>query len=294
MGQLVYVNGNLVQRDQAVVSAFDRSFLYGDGLFETIRAYGGVPFLLEEHLDRLGRSATELGIAVPDRDEIAGAVHKLITANKLGDVYVRITLSRGIHDGALAPDKPMPPTLVIDARLLHPYPDELYRRGARVTVSSYRHDSGSPLRRHKTTSYLLSVLARQEAARQGADEAVLLDHAGHVAEGSVSSVFIVRGGVLWTPPLDMNILPGVTRAAVLRLAREAGIEICEARFDLAAFQAADEAFLTNALMEILPVCSVAGRDLPETAGRPGMAGPITASLSQAYAALVRMTAGKRP
>jgi len=279
MGGFVYVNGEVVEREAATVSAFDRSFLYGDGLFETVRAYGGVPFLMAEHIDRLADSASALGIPMPARDALAGAAARLIELNGLGDAYLRITLSRGTHAGALAPDGPMEPALVIEARELRPCPSGLYERGAKVAVSSLTHDSASPVRRHKTTSYIASILAKREAKERGADEAVLLDAAGRVAEGATSNVFCVRGGRLATPPLDLNILPGVTRAAVIALGRTAGHAIDEAAFGLAELKYADEVFLTNSLMEVMPVRSVEGREIPNAPG------PVTRLLRRAYGEL---------
>ena len=273
----VWLNGEFVTRETATVSAFDRSFLYGDGLFETIRAYGAVPFKLAEHLGRLGASAEALGIVAPHG--LADAVAGLIEKNGLSDAYVRITVSRGIHAGALASDEPVAPTALIEAKPLHPYPAELYERGATLTVSSLSHDSASPLRRHKTTSYLASILAKREAKERGADEALLLDPAGDVAEGATSNVFCVRGGELLTPPLDLNILPGITRAAVIGLAREAGVTVREERFGLAALASANEVFLTNSLMEVMPV-----RFVDDHAFSPAP-GPVTQSLAAAYPAL---------
>ena len=285
MGDCVYVNGEVVPREDAKVSPFDRGFLYGDGLFETIRAYAGVPFMLDAHLHRMGASAAALGIPMPERAELGEAVTRLIELNQLGDAYVRITVTRGLHTGALAPAEPAEPTVLVEARKLHPYPPELYANGATVVVSSLRHDSDSPLRRHKTTNYLLSILAKREARERGADEALLLDAAGHVAEGTTSNIFCVRrhGGrdsTLLTPPLDMNILPGITRATVLDLAPEAGIETGETRFTLDDLCSADEIFLTNSLMEVMPVRSVDDR---EFTGAPG---PTTRAMAQSYGQLV--------
>jgi len=290
MGGFAYLNGEIVSREDATVSAFDRGFLYGDGLFETIRAYDGSPFLLREHVARLARSASALGIRPPDAALVAEAVAQLITLNQLSDAYVRITLSRGIHAGALAPDTPPEPTLLIEARKLSPYPNELYEQGATAVVSSLTHDSASPLRRHKTTSYLLSILARREAKERGADEALLVDAARHVAEGATSNVFAVRDGRLLTPPLEMNILPGITRAVVLGLAKEAGLPTEERRFTADELGSADEAFLTNSLMELLPLRSVDGRAM---ASAPG---DVTRALATAYKRRVteKTTSRKEP
>jgi len=284
MARFVCLNGDIVDREAAKVSAFDRSFLYGDGLFETTRAYNGVPFMLTEHLERMASSAKALDIAMPDADETAATIKRLIELNELADAYVRITLSRGTYTGKLAPDKPREPTLLVEARELHPYPAEMYGRGANVIISSSVHNSASAISRHKTTSYLASILAKREAKERGADEAILLDHTGHVAEGATSNVFCVRGGRLLTPPLEMNILPGITRQTVIKLAREAGIEVDEAPFRAAALQSADEVFLTNSLMEVMPVGSVDG-------GEPGrVPGPVAAALANAYEDLVASSA----
>ena len=280
MGQFVCLNGDIVERDAAMIGAFDRSFLYGDGLFETGRAYAGVPFMLSEHLARMADSADELGIVMPAAGDIATVVVRLIEMNELADAYVRITLSRGTHKGKLVPDEPPQPTLLIEARELHPYPAGMAERGAAVIVSSSVHNSASLVSRHKTTSYLANILAKREAEERGADEAILLDHTGHVAEGTVSNVFCVRGGRLLTPPLEMNILPGITRQCVLGLARNAGIEVEEAPFCAAALQSAGEVFLTNSLMEVMPVGSIDGSALASVPGS------VTAKLATAYTSLV--------
>jgi branched-chain amino acid aminotransferase group I len=284
MSRFVCLNGEIVERDAAKVSAFDRSFLYGDGLFETVRAYGGAPFMLAEHLARMANSAEALGIAMPAAGDIATVVERLIEMNELADAYVRITLSRGTHAGRLVPDEPLRPTLLIDARELRPYPAEMYERGATVAVAESAHHSGTVVGRHKTTSYVASILAKREAQERGADEAILLDHAGHVAEGAASNVFCVRDGRLLTPPLDLNILPGITRQCVIKLARETGIETAETRFGADELKAADEVFLTNSLMEVMPAGSIDGSALAS------IPGPVTAALAAAYKNLVANSA----
>ena len=280
MSRFVCLNGEIVERDAAKVSAFDRSFLYGDGLFETVRAYGGAPFMLAEHLARMANSAEAFGIAMPAEGDVATVVERLIEMNELADAYVRITLSRGTHTGQLVPDEPLRPTLLIDVCDLRPYPAEMAERGATVVISSSVHNSASHVSRHKTTSYLVGILAKREAKERGADEAILLDHAGRVAEGAASNVFCVRGARLLTPPLDMNILPGITRRRVIELARDAGIEVVETRFGTDELRTADEVFLTNSLMEVMPVGSVDG------VAPQNILGPVTAALARSYKGLV--------
>jgi branched-subunit amino acid aminotransferase/4-amino-4-deoxychorismate lyase len=185
-------------------------------------------------------------------------------------------------------DPPPESTLVIEARPLHPYPPEMYQTGVTVIVSSSVHDSHSGIRRHKTLNYLPSILAKREAAERGADEAILLDSAGYVAEGATSNVFCVREGTLVTPPLDMDILPGVTRATVIRLARDAGLEVVEARFTPAELQSAAEGFLTNSLMELMPVRALEGSPLPACPGA------VTSDLAKGYSDLASAADRLRP
>jgi branched-chain amino acid aminotransferase len=287
MTRTVYLNGEFLPRDAARISPFDRGFLYGDGLFETVRAYAGRPFRLDAHLDRLAASAEALTIPAPDRAKLTGVVDELIRRNNLADAVVRIALSRGEHAGRLWPTAPAETTLLVEARPLRPYPTELYERGADCLVASVPHDAASGLRRHKTANYLPSILAKREAVEREADEAILLDPAGDVAEGATSNVFCVRHGRLMTPPLDLNILPGVTRATVIGLARDAGLNVAEARFGLPALATADEVFLTNSLMELLPVRRIFfcdGRSCIEAEDHTlaPCPGPVTRRLAERY------------
>ncbi len=281
----VYLNGEFVERDAATISAFDRGLLYGDGLFETVRAYGGVPFALNEHLDRMAGSAAFLGILFPGKAVLVEAVGELIDRNGLADAYVRITLTRGEHTGTLVPDPSARPTLLVEARPLQPYPDALYRHGADVVISAHRHESSSPIRAHKTANYLPNILAKQEAAERGALEVVLLDPAGIVCECATSNLFCVIDGVLHTPPLDLNILPGITRRTVMGLARKAGVDVREERFTADILRSASEVFLTNSLMELLPVRSIA------EAGQFAVPAEICNALHGAYRELVRSAVG---
>jgi len=276
---VVNVNGRLVAGDAPAVSALDRGLLYGDGLFETIRVYGGVPFRLDAHLARLAASATALRIAdVLDTTAIASRVTKALAANHLaGDAYVRITLTRGTHTGALTLEPAATPTLIIVSKPLHAPPPERYERGIAAVVASVRRNAHSPLARHKTLNYLESLLAKTEARDHGADDAVLLNTRGEVAEAASSNLFIVRHGGLVTPPPDAGILPGITRREVIGLAAEAGIA-CDQRVVLPDELAeADEVFLTNAIVELLPVCTIDA--CPVGTGAPY---PITRRLHAAY------------
>jgi branched-chain amino acid aminotransferase len=252
----VYLNGRLVDERRAVVSALDRGLLYGDGLFETMRAYGGRVFRLDQHLARMARSAKALRIPFDVKPD---AVTKLLRANGLADAYVRITLTRGVHGGDLGLDTGARPTQIIQARAFHAYPPRLYRRGMKVALADAVRPSRSAAGRHKTLSYIENLLARDAAKGRGFDETLFLDDRGFVAECATSNLFWAKKGTLFTPAASMNILPGITRAAVIEIARADGVKVKEGRFRLAELKRADEVFLTNSLMEVMPVREVAGK-----------------------------------
>ena len=278
--RFIHVNGHLVRADAPAVTALDRGFLYGDGLFETVRAYGGRPFLLDEHLARLAGSAAELRVAERlDTEPVARGVAELLDANGLAeaDAYIRITLTRGIHTGALTLEPAAEPTVAIIARPLHLPPPERYERGVALVTASARRNADSTLPRHKTLNYLESLLAKTEAKQAGADDALLLNTRGEIAEAASSNLFIVRDGALATPPIEAAILPGITRRQVLRIARELGIAAAERPIPPDELLAADEVFLTNAIVEVLPVRALDGHPIGD--GRPG---PLTRRLHAAY------------
>jgi len=277
---LIHVNGHLVRAAAPAVSALDRGFLYGDGLFETVRAYAGQPFQLQAHLERLAASAAELHIAERlDTEPVARGVAELLDANGLAeaDAYIRITLTRGIHTGALTLEPAAEPTVAIIAKPLHLPPPERTERGVALVTASARRNADSPLPRHKTLNYLESLLAKTEAKEAGADDALLLNTRGEVAEAASSNLFIVRDGILATPPLEAAILPGITRGQVLRLATALGIAAAERPIGPAELLEADELFLTNAIVEVLPVRALDRHPIGD--GRPG---PLTRRLHAAY------------
>lgn len=279
----VDVNGAAVAADAPAVSALDRGFLYGDGLFETIRAYNGVPFLLADHLERLRASAAELRLVDSlDTEVIAQRLARLLEKCAADDAYVRITVTRGLHTGALDLRPAEAPTIAIMVRPMHPLPPELYERGVDTIVASIRQNVHSPVPRHKTLNYLEKLLAKTQAREQGAYEAILLNTRGHVAEGASSNVFLVRERRLVTPALEANILPGVTRRAVLALAAEAGAEAEERTVTPSEMREADEVFLTNSIVELLPVCAIDGRAVGS-----GAPGPLTRHLHARYLRQVR-------
>jgi len=280
MSEIVYLNGTLIPRSQAGISILDYGFLYGFGLFETMRAYEGQVFRLDSHLNRLARSAKILGLPIGVTD-LEDAVMATIQANQLGDARIRITVSIG--EGSMVPDPSTckQPTVLILAGDYHPYLEQIYQKGFRAVVSSIRRNSGSPLSRLKSANYLENILAKQEARAAGVDEALCLNEKGLLAEASMSNIFLVDDGVLRTPGEESGILPGVTRGVVLELASRLGISTLEHDVRLDEIAEAQEAFLTNSLIEIMPLTEIAGRHVGS--GRPG---PVTRRLMADYKKLV--------
>jgi branched-chain amino acid aminotransferase len=243
---------------------------------------------MAQHLDRLAASADFLGFGSSVRAErLREALDEALAQAQMAEAYVRLTVSRGVGRGLTAPPTGQP-TVMIEVRELSPYPARLYERGAELILSRYRRDETSPLSRHKTTNCLTAILAKREAAEAGRDDALLLNNRGHVAEATVSNVFIARDGRIVTPPLTAGILPGITRAAVLEICRAAGISCAEEVVTLGEVIAADEVFLTNTLMEIMPARGVAGRRVGD-----GAPGAITRDLARRYKRLV-VTETRRP
>ena len=280
MSEIVHLNGSLIPRSQARISALDYGFLYGFGLFETMRAYGGQVFRLDSHLNRLARSAEILGLPIEALD-LKGAVRDTIQANKLSDARVRITISIG--EGGMVPDPSTcrQPTVLILAGPYKPYPEQVYEKGFRAVVSSIRRNSQSPLSRLKSANYLENMLAKQEARAAGVDEAICLNEKGLLAEASMSNIFLVNDGILRTPGEESGILPGITREVVLELAPQLGINTFEQDIRLDELFQAQEAFLTNSLMEIMPLTEIDGK--PVGSGEPE---PVTRRLMANYKKLV--------
>ncbi len=282
MSDLVYLNGSLLPSAEARIAALDYGFLYGYGLFETMRAYAGRVFRLDRHLDRLARSAEMLGIAV-DTPALEAAIRETLAANNLTSARIRLTVSAGEGDPVPDPSSCARPTVLIVAAEYQPLPEETYRRGYRAVTASLRRNHRSPLAGIKSLNFTENLLARQEARRAGVDEAVLLNDRDRVAEASMSNLFVVSGVVLRTPPLDAGILPGVTREAVLELAQRLGIAAVEDDITLDELWQAGEAFLTNSVMEIMPLTGLDGRAIGD-----GQAGLVTQRLRVAYRDLVRL------
>jgi len=276
---LVYLNGYFVAKEKALVSVFDHGFLYGDGVYETMRAYCGQLFLLKKHLHRLKRSADAIAIKLPlPLEKIGEALVESLKANKLREAYVRLHISRGPGEIGLDPALCSTPTMVITARPFHDYPAAYFDCGVAVTIVKTRRNHPLALPPSiKGTNFLNNILAKIEAVKGRAFEGIMLNWQGYVAEGTISNIFMVKKGVLYTPPMDTGILEGVTRNLVLRLAIRKKIIISERLLRPGNFYSADECFITNTTMEIMPVTKIDKKIIGT--GRPG---PVTGALLQAY------------
>jgi branched-chain amino acid aminotransferase len=265
----IYLNNRFVSKEEAKISVFDHGFLYGDGVFETLRAYHGKVLMLGEHIARLEQSAARLHIPMPvKRSRLSAIVAESLELNKLTDAYLRITVSRGLGEIGLDPALCKNPTLVVIAKPFEPYPESFYTDGVSVAVVQTRRNLPEAMPPHvKSLNYLNNILAKMEATALGAHDAVLLNHQGEVTEGTTSNVFVALGGRLLTPAHDCGILAGITRNLVLRLARELEIPTEETRLTAADLPIADECFLTNTTVEVLPVTQVDGQKIGD--GRPG-------------------------
>lgn len=282
----VYLNGDFREESEALIPAWDRGILFGDGLYETIRAYRGVPFMLPEHLARMRDSALLLQIELPwEEYEAERVIAELLQRNGFAgpdapDAYIRITLTAGRHGGGLGLVRSGPPTVLIVAHPYEAFPEAWYREGISLIVSGIRRNSRSPITRMKTLNALDSMLARQEALEAGAQEALFLDGRGFLAEGTTSNFFFARGERLLTPSLECGCLPGTARALIAdELCGEAGIEVEEGEFTVDDLAASSEAFISNSLREIIPVSDIEGI---VTYGQ--VPGPLTARLADGYSA----------
>jgi branched-chain amino acid aminotransferase len=280
----VYLSGKLVDKDDAKISVFDHGLLYGDGVFEGIRAYSGKVFRLREHLARLYDSAKAICLVIPvAMDELAKAVEETVAANHIDDGYIRLIVTRGAGTLGLDPNRTSDPQIVIIADKISLYPDEFYANGLKiVTVSTIRNHPAALSPRIKSLNYLNNILAKIEGLKAGCVEALMLNHKGEVAECTGDNIFIVRDGRLATPPTDAGILEGITREAVIELAVAAGLETLEMPLTRHDIFVADECFLTGTAAEVVPVVELDGRTIGD-----GAPGPITLDLMERFKALAR-------
>lgn len=280
----IYLNGKLVDRQHAVVSVYDHGFLYGDGVFEGLRFYGGKIFKLREHLDRLYDSARHIALAIPqDIDSLSADTVACVAASGMVDGYVRLVVSRGEGNLGLDPRSCPKPTVIIIADAIKLYPSEMYEQGMEViTAATIRNHPDALDPRVKSLNYLNNILAKLEANRAGVPEAIMLNHLGHVAECTADNIFIVKQGVLSTPARHSGLLDGITRRTVLELAERLKITAREETLTRHDLFTADEMFLTGSGAEIVPVTRVDARPIGQ-----GTPGPVTGRLREAYHKLVR-------
>jgi len=277
---LVYIDGKFYPKSEAKISVYDHGLLYGDGVFEGIRAYNGIVFKLKEHIDRLYRSAHPIFLKIPlTKDEMSKAVLETLRKNKLKDAYIRLVVTRGVGDLGLDPRKcPKPTTIIITEPQLVLHSPEKLEKGISTVITWVRRNSVDAASHElKSLNYLNSVLGKIEANNSGVDEAICLDKAGFVCEGVGENIFIVKDGKLLTPPLSSGALDGITRAFVIELAEKMGIEVIERNITPNELFTADEAFFTGTAAEVAPIHDVNGRVIG--AGRQG---PVTKRIMQKF------------
>jgi branched-chain amino acid aminotransferase group I len=292
MENIVYLNGSLIPRSKAHISISDHGFLYGYGLFQTMRAYHGKLFLLDRHVKRLKEAAQIIGIGkkVVGLD-LEKACQDTVKINGLDDARVRLTVTNG--EGTALPwvDAGGAPTVLITALPYAPYSKEKYEEGFKVGIASVRRTRQSVISSMKSINYLLNVVARVEVAQRGMDEALLLNEDGFLAEGGGSNIFFIRSGRLVTPAPNSGIIPGVTREVVIELAAGLSIGVSEGTVGKGAFKQCEEAFMTNALIEIMPVNSVSDETGQSVTIGAGKMGDITRKIAQAYREMVEKATG---
>jgi branched-chain amino acid aminotransferase len=280
----VYINGKLFDKAEAKISVYDHGLLYGDGVFEGIRVYRGKVFRLREHIDRLYESARSIDLEIPvSREQMTEAVLTTVKANNKHDGYIRLVITRGSGSLGLDPRKVTDPQVIIIVDDITLYPPELYEHGLEiVTAGTIRNHPNAVNPRVKSLNYLNNILAKIEGIRAGCVEALMLNHKGEVAECTGDNLFLVKRGVLKTPPPDAGILEGVTRNAVIEMARAANIPVQETALLRHDVYTADECFLTGTAAEVIPV--VKCDDRPIGTGKPG---PITRQLRERFHELTR-------
>ncbi|HCO95423.1 MAG TPA: hypothetical protein DIU00_15985 [Phycisphaerales bacterium] len=280
MNEKVFLNDKLVDIDKACISVTDSGFLYGAGLFETMRSHNGVVFALTDHLDRLFLSADVLSINNPyDRGYIAEAIDKVLSANKLTDARLRLTLTNGPMTES---EQQRKSTLLITAAKFRSYPPEYYKKGVMVVLCPFRQNPIDPLSGRKTTSYFSRMIALNLAHQKKAAEALWFTVDNRLAEGCISNVFLVKDSKLYTPPIKTPVLPGVARKTVCQLVLQNSIELIEKDLTIDEVLAADEVFLTNVIMQVMPIIKIEKHTVGDS-----LVGPVTRELQKRFGDFVR-------
>ncbi|MFD2924120.1 branched-chain-amino-acid transaminase [Halobacillus naozhouensis] len=268
--QWIYLSGEYVDKSEAVVSVYDHGFLYGDGVFEGIRVYDGNIFKLEEHLNRLYDSAKSIMLHIPyEKEELEQIIAETVRKNQLETAYIRVVVSRGAGNLGLDPTSCAEPRVVVIAEALALFPKELYERGVRLASASSRRNRPDILPPQvKSLNYLNNILVKMEANQAGVDEALMMNDQGYVTEGSADNIFIVKNGTIYTPPVYLGALEGITRNAIIDLAEEKGYEMKQEPFTRHDVYVADEVFLTGTAAEVIAVVEVDQRKVGD--GKPGV------------------------
>lgn len=264
----VWINKKLFDIDKARVSVFDRGFMYGDGVFETMRSYAGVVFKIDEHLDRLARSLKAAGIKFPySNSYLKKEIYRLLGVNNIKNAYIRLTITRGEGRFGIEHKDALKPNVVIVAKGFGSYPGWMFKKGISARVVGMRQNDLSPLAGIKSLNFMNYIMARFEAKESGCDEAIILNTKGRVAEAVTSNIFTVKGNIVVTPPITDGALPGITRAVIIKAAKKLGLRVIEKSLSYKDLMGSDEVFLTNSLAEVLPVTKIDRKSIG--AGLPG-------------------------
>jgi branched-chain amino acid aminotransferase len=284
MALKIYISGKLYDKDDAKISVYDHGLLYGDGVFEGMRSYGGKVFRLEQHLERLWSSAKAIALEIPlSRPAMAKAVNDTLATNGITDGYIRLVVTRGAGTLGLDPNRTSHPQVIIITDHIALYPEDTYQNGLEIiTASTMRNHPAALSPRIKSLNYLNNILAKLEGLQAGCVEALMLNHKGEVAECTGDNIFVVRNNGITTPPTDAGILEGITRDAVIELARKANYEVREASLTRHDVYIADECFLTGSAAEVIPVVKVDRRKIGT-----GVPGPVTRDLIERFRKLTR-------
>ncbi|MBA4019973.1 MAG: branched-chain-amino-acid transaminase [Pirellula sp.] len=284
MSLKIYISGKFYAKEDAKISVYDHGLLYGDGIFEGLRSYGGKVFRLQEHLVRLYESAKAIWLTIPiSIEQMTKDVNETLKVNNLSDAYIRLVVTRGSGSLGLDPNRTSDPQVIIIADKITLYPPEFYEKGLDIiTASTIRNHPAALSPRIKSLNYLNNILAKIEGLRAGCIEALMLNSKGEVAECTGDNIFLVRHKQLLTPPIDAGILEGVTREAVIEAARAAGMEVREIALTRHDVYVADEVFLTGTAAEVIPVVKIDNRAIGN--GEPG---PITRDLMKRFREMTR-------
>ena len=274
----IWINNKFVDIKSAKISVFDRGFLYGDGVFETMRSYAGVIFKLDEHLDRLFKAFKVMRMKSPySKRFLKEAIYKSLKINGLQNAYIRLAVTRGEGRFGIGYKDEFNPNVVIVAKEFEGYPEWMHKKGISAKVVLVKQNEFSPLAKIKSMNYLNYIIARFYAKDEGFDEAILTNTKGYITEGATSNIFLVKGNSLVTPSVTCGILPGITRGVILKIAKKLGMNVREKLVSRRELLSVDEIFLTNSLAEVLPIVKINSTRIVD-----GLPGKITKLLHVSY------------